>query len=168
MKHILTFALAALLISSCQPPHEFDREGVRVEFPAAYKTDSDSEQSPYGPVTRLGVVAETSNCDYSLFINTYPSSLVQQYGPTQLLNNAVTITVQRMEGTLGKVENSSTEGAPSIQFKFTLEGPKPNGEGIALISGTRVIMLSVLYTVRPRSAQDFFKSLKIKKEVSHG
>ena len=86
MKHILTAALFILSICSCQTPHEFDREGVRVEFPAAYKTDSVSEQSPYGTVTRLGVVAETSNCDYALFINTYPSSLVQHYGPTELLN----------------------------------------------------------------------------------
>jgi hypothetical protein len=168
MKHFLTAALVTLMIFSFQTPHEFDREGVRVKFPAAYKTDSVSEQSPYGTVTRLGVVAETSKCDYSLFINTYPASLVQQIGPTQLLTNAVTTTVQRMEGTLGKTENGSSEGAPSIQFKFTIEGQKRNGEGIALISGNRVIMLGVLYTVRPRNAQDFFKSLKLKKEVGHG
>lgn len=145
--------------------HRLVSEGVVVEFPAPYRTDSVQEDSPYGPVARFGAVAETSNCDYALLVNTYPSSLVEKIGPTQLLNNSITTAVGRMEGIVGKMENGTTDGAPPVRFTFTLRHQKSSGEGIALISGNRVFMISALYATRPDNIDAFFKSLKLEKDA---
>ena len=165
MKKLLTLALALLLFSTCHTRYAFERDGINVDFPAEYKTDTVDEESPDGTVTRMGVVAETAKCDYALFITTYPAALVQRLGPTELLNNSVTTVVMRMRGTMVKMENGSTEGVPSIKFNYTLarEG-KPNGEGLALITHNRVVIIGALYAQRPNNVDDFLQSLRLKKD----
>lgn len=120
MKHALgrLLVLSALVVTACQGNQaayeEFSSEtgNFSISTPEALEETQQSVQTPVGPIDIHTFTAESENSAYVVAYSDYPSEIVDQTNPDELLNSSRDGAITNLGGTLVSEEEIDLEGNP--------------------------------------------------------
>ncbi len=135
----------ALLLCGCgkfieEKLTEFTSKEGRFSVSMPGKPNLQTEKIPtdVGSISMHMFMVEKSNIAYMVAYSDYPSEMIQQSNPDDVLDGAKKGAMQNIDGKISKEELIAFGEAPAIELYFSAKGGKGKGQAIIVLSGNRL------------------------------
>ncbi len=109
-----------------------------VSMPGEPGKQTDNIPTAVGSIETHIFMVEKSNIAYMVAYSDYPSEMVQQSNPDDVLDGAKKGAMQNIDGKITKEELIAYGEAPAVELYFSAKGGKGKGQAVIVLSGNRL------------------------------